>query len=71
MAVWSVTSSPLFVSADLRHLSEEAAAILLNKQAIAISQDPLGIMGQIASVVSLWTCAKFQILSFEFSAVFI
>ena len=52
MAIWSVTNSPLFVSSDVRHLTSEAAAILLNKRAIAINQDPLGVMGLQIDVVS-------------------
>lgn len=45
MAIWAVTSAPLMVSADLRTVDQGAADILLNKLAIAINQDPLGVMG--------------------------
>ena len=45
MAVWSVLAQPLFVSADFRNMSQASAATLLNAQALAIDQDPLGQMG--------------------------
>ncbi|KAI7690125.1 Alpha-N-acetylgalactosaminidase [Sarcoptes scabiei] len=44
MNFWSMWSSPLFMSADLRTIRPEFKAILLNKNLIAINQDPLGIM---------------------------
>lgn len=45
MALWCIMSAPLFVSADVRRMRPESQAILLNPRAIAINQDPLGIMG--------------------------
>ena len=40
-------AAPLFMSTDLRDLSPEAKEILLNKNYIAINQDPLGQMAQV------------------------
>eukprot|EP00823_Brevimastigomonas_motovehiculus_P001336 TRINITY_DN11862_c0_g1_i1.p1 TRINITY_DN11862_c0_g1~~TRINITY_DN11862_c0_g1_i1.p1 ORF type:complete len:428 (-),score=68.25 TRINITY_DN11862_c0_g1_i1:117-1349(-) len=45
MAIWAVTASPLIMSNDLRDISSEAKAILLNSEAIAVDQDTLGIQG--------------------------
>ena len=42
--MWCMWAAPLFMSTDLRDLSAEAKAILLNKNYIAINQDPLGDM---------------------------
>jgi len=45
MAIWSISASPLIMGNDLRSVSDEAKAILQNRDAIAVSQDPLGRMG--------------------------
>merc|ERR1711937_464390 len=37
--------SPLIMGNDLRRISNESLAVLLNKDMIAVSQDPLGQMG--------------------------
>ncbi|XP_022609136.1 alpha-N-acetylgalactosaminidase-like isoform X2 [Seriola dumerili] len=46
MALWAVMAAPLIMSNDLRNLDNSARAILQNKVAIAINQDPLGIQGR-------------------------
>uniref|UniRef100_A0A8C6STJ4 Alpha-galactosidase n=1 Tax=Neogobius melanostomus TaxID=47308 RepID=A0A8C6STJ4_9GOBI len=46
MALWSIMASPLIMSNDLRSLDNAARAILQNKAAISINQDPLGIQGR-------------------------
>merc|ERR1712100_866864 len=45
MTIWSISAAPLIMGNDLRKVSEESKAILLNRDAIAIDQDPLGRMG--------------------------
>ena len=45
MALWAVLAQPLIASTDFRNITAASAAILLNAAAIAIDQDPLGIMG--------------------------
>lgn len=45
-SLWAIMNAPLFISADLRHLSDDAKSILLNREVIAINQDPLGVAGQ-------------------------
>ncbi len=46
MALWSIMAVPLILSVDLRTISDWAREIILNKNLIAINQDPLGAMGQ-------------------------
>lgn len=45
MAIWAISASPLIMGNDMRNVSAASKAILLNKDAIAVSQDPLGRMG--------------------------
>ncbi|XGW05267.1 hypothetical protein V3C99_015999 [Haemonchus contortus] len=47
MTLWSIWSAPLIMSNDLRILKPEIRDILLNRNVIAIDQDPLGIMGKL------------------------
>ncbi|XP_049901788.1 alpha-N-acetylgalactosaminidase-like isoform X2 [Epinephelus moara] len=46
MALWAIMAAPLIMSNDLRNLDKSATAILQNKVAIAINQDPMGIQGR-------------------------
>lgn len=45
MAIWAIMASPLIMGNDLRTVDDINKGILLNKEAIAISQDPLGKPG--------------------------
>lgn len=45
-ALWAIMASPLLMSNDLRTLKPEFKEILLNKDVIAVNQDPLGLMGR-------------------------
>ncbi|VDM77323.1 unnamed protein product, partial [Strongylus vulgaris] len=47
MTLWSMWSAPLIMSNDLRTLKPEFKQILLNRDVIAIDQDPMGIMGKL------------------------
>ena len=49
-ALWCIMSSPLFLGNDPRNISEDEAAIILNKKAIAINQDPTEQGVKIASI---------------------
>ena len=42
MSMWCMFSAPLMIGCDISTMSEETKAILLNKDIIAIDQDPLG-----------------------------
>ncbi|XP_059921171.1 alpha-N-acetylgalactosaminidase-like [Gadus macrocephalus] len=46
MALWAIMAAPLVMSNDLRTLSADARAILQNRVAIGINQDPRGIQGR-------------------------
>ncbi|XP_008288909.1 alpha-N-acetylgalactosaminidase [Stegastes partitus] len=46
MALWAIMAAPLFMSNDLRFISNDARAILQNKVVIAINQDPMGVQGR-------------------------
>lgn len=46
LAIWSILAAPLLVSADLRNIKDEFKDLLLNKEVIAVDQDPLGIQGR-------------------------
>uniref|UniRef100_A0A131YM09 Alpha-galactosidase n=1 Tax=Rhipicephalus appendiculatus TaxID=34631 RepID=A0A131YM09_RHIAP len=57
MALWAIMAAPLFMSVDLRTIRPEFKEILLNRQIIAVNQDPLGKMGRrIVSVngIEVW-----------------
>ena len=45
MAVWAILAAPLLMSNDLRNIRKESRDLLLNRNLIAINQDPLGIAG--------------------------
>jgi len=42
MSLWSLTAAPLLAGNDIRTMTETTKSILLNKEVIAIDQDPLG-----------------------------
>lgn len=43
--LWCMMAAPLIAGNDLRSMSDETAEILMNKEMIAIDQDPLGVQG--------------------------
>lgn len=45
MAIWSIVAAPLIMGNDMRNVSSASRSILLNNDAIAVDQDPLGQMG--------------------------
>jgi alpha-N-acetylgalactosaminidase len=42
-AMWAIFAAPLYMSNDLRNISDMAVEILLNVEIIAVNQDPLGM----------------------------
>jgi alpha-galactosidase len=44
-SLWAMMAAPLMAGNDVASMSPETAAILLNKDVIAIDQDPLGAQG--------------------------
>ena len=53
MAIWAISASPLIMGNDMRNVSAASKAILMNKDAIAVSKDPLGEQG-LLRVNSQW-----------------
>jgi len=45
-ALWAIFAAPLYISADVRTMADQYRAILLNKEIIAVNQDPLGKQGR-------------------------
>jgi alpha-galactosidase len=44
-SMWALFSAPLIAGNDMAHMTPETSEILLNKDVIAIDQDPMGIQG--------------------------
>jgi alpha-galactosidase len=44
-SLWAVMASPLMAGNDISHMDEATRSILLNKEVIAVDQDPLGVQG--------------------------
>lgn len=42
MSLWALTAAPLLAGNDIRTMSDATKSILLNKEVIAVDQDPLG-----------------------------
>ncbi len=45
MSLWAVLASPLLAANDVTSMNEQIRSILLNRQVIAVNQDPLGVPG--------------------------
>jgi alpha-galactosidase len=45
MSLWSILASPLLAANDVTTMNDYTQSILLNKQVIAVNQDPLGVPG--------------------------
>ncbi|MFD1297801.1 glycoside hydrolase family 27 protein [Lysobacter gummosus] len=45
-SLWAIMAAPLLIGTDLRTIKPEPLKILLNKDVIAIDQDPLGVQGK-------------------------
>lgn len=43
--LWCMMASPLILGNDIRAMSPQTAAIVMNREVIAIDQDPLGVQG--------------------------
>jgi len=53
-AMWAMLAAPLLLSSDLRNLPDWAEQIILNKEIIAIDQDPLGMQARRVYVDNVW-----------------
>ena len=45
--MWAIMAAPLFLGNDVFHMPPYAKAILMNKEVIAVDQDPLGLQGRV------------------------
>jgi hypothetical protein len=45
--MWCIMSSPLMIGCDVRSISDSTLNLLLNKEVIALNQDPLGLQAQV------------------------
>jgi alpha-galactosidase len=52
-SLWAIMKAPLIVGCSIRNMTTETMNILLNKEVIAINQDPLGKQGYIVSQTHL------------------
>src|SRR5204862_5339241 len=58
-SLWAIMAAPLLIGSDLRTVSPATFDILLNREVIAIDQDPLGKQGRVLSNKDgLWTFVK-------------
>ena len=46
-SLWAAMAAPLLIGSDLRKATPETMAILLNREVIAVDQDPLGVQGRV------------------------
>jgi alpha-galactosidase len=46
MSMWCMACSPLMIGCDVRALDQETAALLMNREVLAVNQDELGIPAQ-------------------------
>jgi alpha-galactosidase len=42
MSMWSMLCSPLMIGCDVRHMDQEVASLLMNREVLAVNQDVLG-----------------------------
>ncbi|RZC40321.1 Melibiase domain containing protein, partial [Asbolus verrucosus] len=73
MTMWTVMGAPLIMSVDLRAIQPEFKDILLNKDAIRINQDQLGIPGLLVSKrenINIWTKPILPIVDEKYSYAF-
>jgi len=58
MTLWSIWSAPLYLSNDLRNIKSIYRELILNREVIAIDQDPMGYSGMIVvnnnNVSTIW-----------------
>jgi alpha-galactosidase len=45
MSLWAIFAAPLLAGNDVRGMTEDTKSILLNKEVIAVDQDPMGVQG--------------------------
>jgi alpha-galactosidase len=51
MSLWAMFAAPLLAGNDVRTMSADTKSILLNKEVIAVNQDPLGVEGHVVGKI--------------------
>ncbi|MEY9863369.1 alpha-galactosidase [Catenulispora sp. GAS73] len=46
-SMWSIVAAPLIIGSDVTKLSDNAVAMLTNREVLAVDQDPLGVQGTV------------------------
>jgi alpha-galactosidase len=58
-SLWAMMDAPLIIGSNLNTISSDALSVLLNKDVIAVDQDPLGVAAKVVSHVgSSWVLEK-------------
>ncbi|HEX6269518.1 MAG TPA: glycoside hydrolase family 27 protein [Anaerolineales bacterium] len=58
MSLWCMACSPLMIGCDVRKLDSDTASLLMNREVLAVNQDPLGIPGKRVKQIGqceIWT----------------
>jgi len=58
MSLWCLACSPLMIGCDVRKLTPDTASLLMNREVLAVNQDPLGIPGRRVKQIGcceIWT----------------
>ena len=63
MSLWAILAAPLLAGNDIRNMTPETKAILLNREVIAVDQDKAGIQGK-----RMWQSGEQEIWVRELSA---
>jgi alpha-galactosidase len=70
LAIWAVIAAPFLLSTDLRTIKPEIKELLLNREIIAVNQDPMGIQGKrvtTGSRIDIWTRPVTPVIGDEYS----
>ena len=54
MSLWSILAAPLLAGNDLSKMDATTRSILMNKEVIAVDQDPLGVQGHRVGPPQIW-----------------
>lgn len=70
LAIWAVIAAPFLLSTDLRTIKPEIKELLLNREIIAVDQDPMGIQGKrviAGNGIEAWTRPVTPVVGDEYS----
>jgi len=70
LAIWAVLAAPFLLSNDLRTIKPEIKELILNREVIAVDQDPLGIQGRLVNKgngIGVWARPVLPIVKGQYS----